>query len=176
MNASASAQVNPAAIASAAGARLLKLIDRLNTNPDISLGELSEAMEIPVGQMSPRHNGYTAAIPMGGDWEYTLQWWQATAPGPWVSIVLQFDNAELHEYADFSPVCGMALEQYRDALLARGFNERLDRDDAGRLLAANYTADHVFILLQPGMKNAVDDGTHPVCIRRIELVNRKNKG
>lgn len=175
-NSDSATATNPLLASRAVGARFLKVIDRLNADPDISLGELSEAMEIPVGQMSPRHNGHSAAIPMGGDWEYTLQWWQATSPGPWASIVLQFDNAELHEYADFSPVCGIALKQYRDAFLARGFNERLDRDDAGRLLAANYTADHLFILLQPGMKNAVDDGPHPVCIRRIELVNRKNGG
>lgn len=175
-NSDSATATNPLLASRAVGARFLKVIDRLNADPHISLGELSEAMAIPASQMLPRHNGYSAAVPMGGDWQYTLQLWQETVPGPWASIVLQFDDAELHEYADLAPVCGMALKDYRDAFKARGFDERLDRDDAGRLLAASYTADHLFILLQPGMTNAVDDGAHPVCIRRIELVNRKGGG
>ncbi|MGH8080283.1 MAG: hypothetical protein ACREP7_06890 [Lysobacter sp.] len=172
----AASTVNPTATAEQVGKRFLKLIDRLNVRGNISLGQLAEAMEVPVGQMEPRHNGYSAALPIGEGWLYALDLWQDTASSPWASIILQFDNEELHEYADFAPICGMPFAKYRDAFKASGYQEKLDYGDAGKLLAANYVADNFFVIVKFGLKNAEDDKSHPSCVRRIELMNRKAGG
>lgn len=172
----ATTATNPTRASENVGKRLLTLIDRLNARSDISLGELAEGMEVPVGEMEPRHNGYSTSVSIDEDWLYTLELWQETSSSPWASIVFQFDHADLHEYADFAPVCGMKFDDYRQAFKTRGFPEKFDYDGAGRLLAANYTADNFFIIVKPGMKNPGDDKTNPSCVRRIELMNRKSGG
>lgn len=172
----ATTATNPTLTSEAVGKRFLSLIDRLNANGDITLGQLAEAMNVPVAQMEPRHNGYSAALPLSESWLYALELWQETASSPWASIVLKFDNADYHEYADFAAVCGMTLREYQDAFKTRGFQEKLDVDNAGRLLAANYTADNFFIVVKPGLKNGQDDRANPSCVQRIELMNRKNGG
>ncbi len=96
-------------------------------------------MDVPVVEMEPRHNGYSAALPLSESWLYALELWHETASSPWASIVLKFDNA-------------------------------------GRLLAANYTAYNFFIVVKPGLKNGQDDKANPSCVQRIELMNRKNGG
>lgn len=167
---------SPSATSEAVGKRFLNLMDRLNAHGDISLGQIAEAMDVPVAKMQPRHNGYSAAVPIDENWLYALDMWQETAAGPWASIVLQFDHADDHEYADFGPVCGMTLRDYQDAFKARGFQEKLDVDQAGRLLAANYTANNFFVIVKPGLKDDQDGKRNPSCIRRIELMNRKSGG
>ncbi len=90
--------------------------------------------------------------------------------------MIQFDHADMHEYADFAPVCGMMFDDYRQAFKISRFPEKFDYDGAGRLLAANYTADNFFIIVKPGMKSSGDDKVYPSCVRRIELMNRKRGG
>jgi hypothetical protein len=158
-----------------AGKRFLKLIERLNAGDAPSLGELAEIMGIPVAQMEPRHNGFSAAVAIDDHWSYALELWQDSASGPWVAINLQFDHADDHEYADFSLVCGMTLAAYGEVFKASGYLEKLDHDASGRLLAASYATDRMFIILKPGMKSA-DDKSTPSCVRRIELMNRANGG
>lgn len=162
-------------VAEDAGKRFLKLIERLNAGDALSLGALAEIMGIPVAQMEPRHNGFSAAVAIDDHWSYALELWQESASGPWAAINLQFDHADDREYADFSPVCGMTLAAYRETFKASGYSEKLDHDASGRLLAASYATDRMFIILKPGMKSA-DDKSTPSCIRRIELMNRANGG
>lgn len=158
-----------------AGKRFLKLIERLNAGDALSLGALAEIMGVPVAQMEPRHNGFSAAVAIDEHWFYALELWQESASGPWAAINLQFDHADDHEYADYSPVCSMTLAAYREAFKASGYPEKLDHDASGRLLAASYTTERMFIILKPGMKSA-DDKSAPSCVRRIELMNRANGG
>ncbi|MBL8262224.1 MAG: hypothetical protein JNM58_07360 [Xanthomonadaceae bacterium] len=166
----------PATIAAEdAGKRFLKLIERLNAGESLALGALAEAMDVPVAEMEPRHNGFSAAVSLDDHWSYALELWQDSPSAPWAAINLQFDHADDHEYADFSLVCGMTLAAYREAFKASGYPEKLDHDASGRLLAASYATDRMFIILKPGMKGA-DDKSNPSCVRRIELMNRANGG
>lgn len=172
----ATTATNPLLTSEAVGRRVLSLIDRLNANGDITLGQLAEAMDVPVAEMEPRHHVYSAALPLNEKWLCALGLWQETASSPWASIILKFDNADHHEYADFAAVCGMTLREYQDAFKTCGFQEKLDVDNAGRLLAASYTADNFFIVVKPGLKDGQDDKVNPSCVQRNELMNRKNGG
>ncbi len=170
------AATNPTLAAEHTGKRFLKLIERLNAGESLALGALAEAMGVPVAEMEPRHNGFSAAVPLDDHWSYALELWQDSASAPWAAINLQFDHADDHEYADFSPVCGMSLAAYREAFRASGYAEKIDRDTDGRLLAVSYATDRMFIVLMPGMKASDQDKSNPSCVRRIELMNRANGG
>lgn len=157
------------------GQRFLKLIERLHAREPLSLGAFAEAMGVPVAWMEPRHNGFSTSVAIDDRWSYALELWQESASGPWVAINLQFDHADDHEHADFSPVCGISLAAYREAFKASGYSEALDRDASGGLLAVAYATDRMFIVLTPGMKVS-DEASSPSCVRRIELMNQAKPG
>lgn len=166
------AATNPTLAAELAGKRFLKLIERLNAGESLALGALAEAMDVPVAEMEPRHNGFSAAVSLDDHWSYALELWQDSPSAPWAAINLQFDHAVDHEYADFSAVCGMSLAAYREVFRGAGYAEKIDRDTDGRLLAVSYATDRMFIVLMPGMKASDLDKSTPSCVRRIELMNR----
>lgn len=170
------AATNPTLAAELAGKRFLKLIERLNAGEPLALGALAEAMDVPVAEMEPRHNGFSAVVSLGDQWSYALELWQDSPSAPWAAINLQFDHADDHEYADFSSVCGMSLAAYREAFRASGYAEKIDRDTDGRLLAVSYATDRMFIVLKPGMKASDQDKSNPSCVHRIELMNRAAGG
>lgn len=165
--------INPTLTAGEVGKRFLALLEGVKVRSDLTIERVQGAMGL-ILKDSPNGPFHTQSL--GDGLLYVISLRPETPPGNSISLNLEFIDSS-DRFADMSSICGLAFEDYHNALKAMGYRDVFQYDQidgqVGRLISVDYRKDGFFVSIQPEVKRFSDGKVYPTCVRRIGLLTTR---
>ncbi len=151
------------------GRRVLNLIDSLKSFDELSLGRITEVMNLAMTPLpSKNHYFFTMHVPES-DWYYGITYHDDVQYPRYKNLEYRFTNKD--DRADMGPVCGLEFSTYIAALKNMGFKEDAPtHDELGRLVALYYQRNNVSIqIVERREADTPNAKLHHACVESIHV-------
>lgn len=157
---------NPKLRAEEIGARVLVLLEKLESLDDLSVDRIEDVTGITLTRVeNAQHHAYSE--PLDGGWYYSLVYVPASASGK-NGLSLMFTKPH-DRFADMTPICALDFEHYRGALKAMGFEESPIYGEIGQVDEWRYYRRDITLSLLP--QNIVAGEPGRMCVKTISTLN-----